>query len=179
MARMTARLEEGLLALLLAAMTVLTFLQVVLRYVFNHGFVWALEANTYMFGWLIMIGVSYGIRVHSHIGVDFAVKALPRAWQRATGLLGIALCLLYAGIMFDGSYAYLYKLWRLGVLAEDIPLERWQLSIMLPLGFALLAVRLVQQAIDILRGRSSGLLLADEAAETLRDLTPGTPEPRA
>lgn len=179
MARMTARLEEALLALLLATMTILTFVQVVLRYVFNHGFVWALEANTYMFGWLIMIGVSYGIRVHSHIGVDFAVKALPRVWQRAAGLLGIVFCLLYAGIMLDGSYTYLYKLWRLGVMAEDIDLPRWLLSIILPLGFLLLAVRLIQQAIDILRGRSSGLLLADEAAETLRELAPATPEHRS
>lgn len=179
MARMTAKLEEALLAGLLAAMTILTFVQVVLRYLFNHGFVWALEANTYMFGWLIMVGVSYGIRVHSHIGVDFAVKALPRVWQRAAGLLGVLLCLLYAGIMLDGSYTYLYKLWRLGVLAEDIPVQRWLLSIILPLGFALLALRLIQQTIDILRGRSAGLLLADEAAETLRDLAPRSPEHRA
>lgn len=176
MGRVTARLEEGLLALLLAAMTILTFVQVVLRYIFNHGFVWALEANTYMFGWLIMIGVSYGIRVHSHIGVDFAVKALPRLWQRVAGLLAIAFCLLYAALMLDGAWTYLYKLWRLDLMAEDIPAPRWLLSAILPAGFALLILRLVGQAIDILRGRASGLLLADEAAETLRELHP-TPEP--
>lgn len=175
MARLTARLEELLLAGLLAAMTLLTFVQVVLRYVFNHGFVWALEANTYMFGWLIMIGVSYGIRVHSHIGVDFAVKALPQRWQRAAGLVAVVFCLLYAALMLDGAYGYLYKLWRLGVLAEDIPIERWLLSIILPLGFALLIFRLLQQGWDIIRGRASGLLLADEAAETLRELAPEPP----
>ena len=48
------RLEEGLIALLLAAMTLLTFAQVVLRYGFNSGFVWALETTTYLFGWLIL-----------------------------------------------------------------------------------------------------------------------------
>jgi C4-dicarboxylate transporter DctQ subunit len=117
--------------------------------------------------------------VHCNLGVVFGVMALPGVWQRAAGLLGVLLCLLYAGIMLDGSYTYLYKLWRLGVLAEDIPVQRWLLSIILPLGFALLALRLIQQAIDILRGRSAGLLLADEAAETLRDLAPRSPEHRA
>src|SRR3546814_8791676 len=55
---------------LLAAMTLLTFTQVVLRYVFNSGWGWALEATTYMFGWLVLVGISYGIKVGFHIGID-------------------------------------------------------------------------------------------------------------
>jgi len=35
--------------------------QVVLRYVFNGGFTWALEATTYLFGWMVLIGMSYGV----------------------------------------------------------------------------------------------------------------------
>ena len=41
--RWLERLEEGLIALLMAAMTLITFVQVVARYVFNYSFVWALE----------------------------------------------------------------------------------------------------------------------------------------
>ena len=51
-------------------MTLLTFLQVVLRYVFNTGLLWVLEADFYLFAWLVLIGMSYGVRVHAHIGVD-------------------------------------------------------------------------------------------------------------
>ena len=77
------RLEEGLIALLLAVMTLITFTQVVARYVFNFSFVWALELVTYLFGFLIFLGMSYGVRVGSHIGVDALVKALkPKAWRR-------------------------------------------------------------------------------------------------
>ena len=62
----------------------LTFLQVILRYVFNTGLLWALEATLYMFGWLVLIGISYGIRTHSHIGIDLlaqvaAARAAPGA----------------------------------------------------------------------------------------------------
>jgi C4-dicarboxylate transporter DctQ subunit len=163
-------LEEGLLALLLAAMTVLTFVQVVLRYVFNAGFVWALEANTYMFGWLILLGISYGVRVHAHIGVDFVVKALPDGTRRIVGLVAVAFCLLYAGIMLVGSYNYIYRLWRIGVFAEDIPAPRWLLGIVLPVGFLLLGVRLLEQAWAILKGEARGFELGDEAAQALREL---------
>jgi C4-dicarboxylate transporter DctQ subunit len=51
MMRFINRLEEVLIAVLFAGMTVLTFIQVVLRYVFNSGLLRALEATTYMFGW--------------------------------------------------------------------------------------------------------------------------------
>ena len=34
--------EEGLIAILMAAMTLLTFVQVVARYVFNYSFVWVM-----------------------------------------------------------------------------------------------------------------------------------------
>lgn len=120
------------MAILLAGMTLLTFVQVVLRYVFNSGLLWALEGSTYMFAWLVLIGVSYGVRAHSHIGIDAAVKLLPAAGRRAVGLLALALSLLFAGLMLYGSYQYEYRLYRLGVDAQDIPVARWVLGLSLP-----------------------------------------------
>ena len=62
--------EEGLIVILMAAMTLLTFVQVVARYVFNYSFVWVMEVTGIMFAWLIFVGMSYGVRVGAHIGVD-------------------------------------------------------------------------------------------------------------
>ena len=90
------RLEETILALIMAAMTILTFVQVVLRYGFNSGLLWALEANFYLFGWLVLLGISYGVRVKAHIGVDAIVRLLPRPAQRWVGLLVVALAITYA-----------------------------------------------------------------------------------
>jgi C4-dicarboxylate transporter DctQ subunit len=163
------RLEEGLIALLLAAMTLLTFTQVVLRYGFNSGFVWALEATTYLFGWLILFGISYCVRVHAHIGIDLLVKQLPTAARRMVGLIAIALCLFYAGLMTYGAWGYIDRLILLGITAEDIPVQRWLLTIILPIGFVLLGVRLLEQAIAIVRGEAKGFELADEAAEALHE----------
>ena len=169
LARIIGRLEEGILAALLAVMTLLTFVQVVLRYLFGTGFVWALEANTYLFAWLILLGISYGVRAHAHIGVDVLVKALPTNARRAVGLVAILLCLAYAVIMLIGSWRLIDKLMLLGALGQDIPVPRWLLSIVLPLGFLLLAVRLLEQAWAIWRGDAAGFELADEAAEVLKE----------
>jgi C4-dicarboxylate transporter, DctQ subunit len=172
------RLEEGFIALLLGAMTLLTFTQVVLRYGFNTGFVWALEATTYMFGWLILFGISYCVRVHAHIGIDILVKALPVATQRVVGLIAIAFCALYAGLMLYGAWFYIDRLMRLGITGEDILVPRWLLTIIMPIGFLLLLIRLLEQAYLILVGKAKGFELADEAAEVLHEQglrAPGEP----
>jgi len=165
------RAEEGLMAFILAAMTLLTFVQVVLRYGFNSGFIWALEANFYLFSWLVMIGISYCVRVRAHIGVDAAVKLFPQRVRRVVGIIVVALTLVYAGLMIYGSVAYIDRMMIIDIEAEDIPVKRWILSICLPIGFGLLFIRLLAMAWRIVTGKSEGYELADEAAEALHDVT--------
>lgn len=170
MERIVGKLEEGVIAFLLAAMTLLTFTQVVLRYVFNSGLFWALEATTYMFGWLVLFGMSYGVKVGSHIGVDVLVKQLSPPVQRAVGVAAGVLCLLYTGIVLYGGIVYIDKMHTLGVEAEDLPIQRWLLLIILPIGFTLLFIRLTQTTWRIFTGSQSGLRLADEAREAIDQL---------
>jgi len=165
--RVVNRLEEGALATLLAAMTLLTFLQVVLRYGFNTGFVWALEATTYMFGWMVLLGMSYGVKVGSHIGVDVIVKQLPARGQRIAGIIAGLLCIAYATILLYGSWNYVDTMHTLGIEAEDLPIQRWILLSILPIGFLLLLWRLVEMTWHILHGEQAGFRLADEAKETI------------
>jgi C4-dicarboxylate transporter DctQ subunit len=169
MMRFINRLEEVLIAALLAGMTLLTFTQVVLRYVFNSGLLWALEATIYMFGWMVLLGISYGIRTRAHIGVDAAVNLLPVRWQRAMGLLAVAICLVYVGLLFYGSWIYIAKLYQIGITAEDIPLPRWLLSSAVPVGMALFGLRLLEVGYDILRGRGAPLLVGNEAKELVEE----------
>jgi len=166
--RLLDRLEEALLALLLAAMTLVTFTQVVLRYGFNSGFLWAQEATGYLFLWLVLLGLGFVLRRGAHIGVDLAVKQLGEGARRAAGLLAVALALLYTGLLGWGAWVYLGKLYRLGVTGEDIPLPRWLLSGALLLGFFLLGLRLAELAWAIWQRRREGFALADEAKDALK-----------
>lgn len=167
--RFVNRLEEWLIAGLFAGMTLLTFIQVVLRYAFDSGLLWALEATIYMFGWMVLIGISYGVRVRAHIGVDAAVALLPQRWQRAMGLLAAAICLVYAGYMLYGAWGYVAKLYKIGVEAQDIALPRWLLTSAIVVGFALFIVRLLEAGYYILRGRGAPLLVGNEAKELVEE----------
>jgi C4-dicarboxylate transporter DctQ subunit len=161
------RIESIGLCLLLAAMTLITFLQVVLRYVFNDSLHWAVEATGVCFGWLIFLGIAYGIRTGSHIGVEALVRLLQPQAARLVAIVAVLVCMAYCVVLGYGGYTYVAKLAKVGVLMQDIPIERWIPPVMVPLGMALAFLRFGQVLVRLLRGEQTTLHLADEAAEAL------------
>ncbi|HEY2862961.1 MAG TPA: TRAP transporter small permease [Casimicrobiaceae bacterium] len=161
-------IEEWLISALLAVMTLVTFGQVIARYVFNYSFVWALELVTFLFAALIFLGMAYGVRVGAHIGVDALVKTLGRRNARRVSAIAAVLCVVYSVIGLVGGSLYVLKMYDIGILAEDLPIQQWIPRLVLPLGFALLLVRFVHLFYRIVSGREQGLHLADEAAEALK-----------
>ena len=145
------RLEEWLMAALLAFMTVLTFVQVVMRYVFNTGWVWSLEATTYSFAALVLIGMSYGVRTNTHIATDLLTRKLSEPLRRRVAIVAIVACVAYALLMLYGSVILVDRLMTLGNAARDIPAPKWLLTATMPLGFALLTYRFLEAGWLLLR----------------------------
>jgi C4-dicarboxylate transporter DctQ subunit len=165
--RWLEQLEEWLIAALLAVMVSITFTQVIARYVFNYSFVWALELTTVLFAWLIFLGMSYGVRKGSHIGVDALVKSLKPGTQRVVGSIAAVLCIVYALIVAVGGFTYVRKMYDIGILMQDLPIEQWIPRVILPLGFGLLALRFGQVLWRLATGKEAHLL-GDEAEEALK-----------
>ncbi|MGC1442569.1 MAG: TRAP transporter small permease [Burkholderiaceae bacterium] len=162
------RLEEWIIVTMLAAMTILTFVQVVMRYLFNSGFTWALELTTIFFAAMIFVGISYGVRVGAQIGVDALVVLLPPRLRRITAIVVVLLCLLYTGIVLYGAFGYVSKMRMVGVEMEDLPVQIWKVRSLLPLGYLLLGFRFLQVLWSLLSGKSDSLRLADEAGDALK-----------
>lgn len=163
-------IEEGMLAFLLAFMTVLTFIQVVLRYLFNTGWVWTLEATTYSFGAMILFGMSYGVRTKSHIAVDLVTNRLPPRIRHYVALLAVIFCLIYAGLMLYGSSIFVDRLMMLGNMARDIPLPKWVLTAVMPIGFALLGFRFVEAGWHVIQGKDSDMEFDEHGEHDLSSL---------
>jgi C4-dicarboxylate transporter DctQ subunit len=143
------KLEEVFMATGLAFMILLTFIQVILRYVFDSGWVWSLEATTYTFAWLVLIGMSYGVRTNAHIAVDLMISRLSPMQRRLVSWVALILCLTYCGLMTYGGIVFVDRLMILGNEARDIPLPRWLLTGIMPIAFGLLAIRFLQAFADV------------------------------
>lgn len=162
-------LEEGFIALLLTAMTLITFSQVVARYVFNSGAVWALELTTYLFAWLVMFGAAYCVKKGVHIGIDVIVNLFAKKTRRMLTLTAIGLCLLYCAILFKGGWDYVAKLKMIGIEAEDMPIQEWKIKIILPIGFALIFLRLLEVAWKVYKGEIETLHFVDDSNEIINE----------
>lgn len=149
--RFLNRIEEFLLATSLAIMTLLAATQVVLRYVFGTGWVWSLEATSLAFAWLIVIGMAMCVRDHGHIATDLLIKRLSPQRQKMVDLARHGICLAYAALMLAGSSIFVMRLFQLGHHARDIGLPKWLLTLVLPIGFTLLIVRLAQSMVQAWR----------------------------
>ncbi len=160
-------IEEGLIAFLLATMTLVTFAQVIARYVFNYSFVWALELTMFLFGALIFLGMSYGVRVGAHIGVDAVVRLLPPRAAHRMVIASTLLCIVYGAIVLYGSWIYVEKMYMIGILAQDLPIPQWVPRAVMPLGFALLIWRFTEVLWRLLRGGEASLL-GDEVADAMK-----------
>lgn len=167
LARILAHLEEGIITLLLVVMTLVVFVEVILRFGFNTGMVWSDELVLHLSAWMVLLGASYGVKVGSHIGVDAFVKALPSTGRRLVTLAAVGFSLLYCGLLLYGSWIYLSKMYRIGIELEDLPIPKWLAHSVLLIGFLLLAYRFAALGWQVITGRTESFGFADEAREAM------------
>ena len=102
----TKGFEETVIAVLLGLMTMITFVNVVLRYVFNTSLIWGLEVTLILFAWLVLFGVSYGVKVTAHLGVDAVTNMMSPGPRKAVAIISGLLCIAYAFLLLKGAWDY-------------------------------------------------------------------------
>jgi len=103
---LTDRIEETLIAALLGLMTLVTFSNVVARYLFNSNILWALELTVFMFGWLVLLGASYAVKKNAHLGVDVIINLVSAPARRVLALISVGVCLLFSLLLLKGAWDY-------------------------------------------------------------------------
>ncbi|MCA0935551.1 TRAP transporter small permease [Vibrio alginolyticus] len=185
----TDKVEETLIAFFLGAMTILTFVNVVMRYLFNDNILWAVEVTVFLFAWMVLVGASYGVKKHFHIGVDVVINLVPVGWRKVLALFSVACCLAFSILLLIGSWNYWYPFAteRAWYETDDIPMpevlqfmadwlnegERYEKLprfipyMALPISMALLTFRFSQAAYQILTGKLDRLISSHEGEEEL------------
>ncbi|MBY8084547.1 TRAP transporter small permease [Vibrio fluvialis] len=188
----TDKVEETLIAFFLGAMTLLTFVNVIMRYLFNDNILWALELTVFMFAWMVLVGASYGVKKHFHIGVDVMINLAPEGGRKLLALFAVGCCLAFSILLLIGSWNYWYPFVseRAWYETDDIPMPdmlqfladwfnegeayekmpRFIPYMALPLGMALLTFRFLQVGYQVLTGELDRIIAGHEAEEDLEAL---------
>ena len=164
--RILDRLEEILIAALIAAATVVIFIAVAHRYttdfVVSHREIpgaiatykflssihlsWAQELCIYMFVWMAKFGAAYGVRTGIHVGVDVLVLMLKPAWRKITIMFGLLCGALFTGIIGTMGAKFVIGLSQTSQTSPDLEIPSWIVYLCIPLGSYLMCFRFLQVA---------------------------------
>ncbi len=75
-------------------MVIVTFIIVVMRYVFDAGFIWLQESVVWMHAFVFMIGAAYTLQQDGHVRVDIFYREMSPKGQAWIDLLGVIVFLL-------------------------------------------------------------------------------------
>jgi C4-dicarboxylate transporter DctQ subunit len=154
--RILDRLEEILIASLMAAATLLIFVAVVHRYASGVSFLyplmhqihlsWAQELCIYMFVWMAKFGAAYGVRTGIHVGVDVLVNQLDVKIRRKVILFGLLCGALFTAIIGVMGTKFVAALSQTDQVSPDLELPSWIVYLAIPLGSFLMCFRFLQVA---------------------------------
>ncbi|TBU71585.1 C4-dicarboxylate ABC transporter [Pseudomonas daroniae] len=180
------RAEEIAVAFLLAAMTLVTFSYVVFNNLYGvfyalgdslpfandamfsigdgilyvaQEMTWSVALTKAMFGWLIFVGLAWGVRIGAHIGVDLLVRLFKPSLQKAVAILALVICLAYCVLMAYSSEQWVATLMRAGIGAEDLDrfgVQQWHIVIIVPIGFTLMFLRFAQVLVRVIQNKQLG-----------------------
>lgn len=149
------RLLEALTWLAGAALTfamLLVSLEICLRYVFNTTLLWTVQITEYILLYLPFLAAAYVLRREEHITLDILIRTLAPAVQRRLNLVTSAIGTLVCGVLgyYGSDVAWDYYV-RDVPRMEAVKIPAFLVTMVIPIGFAALAIQFVRRALAIYR----------------------------
>ena len=158
MLRILDRLEEWLVASLMAAATVVIFVAVVHRYasalpipglqdwLLRINLSWAQELCIYLFIWMAKFGAAYGVRTGIHVGVDVLINRLPARVRAKFIVFGLLAGALFTGIIGTLGATFVWQIAHTDQVSADLEVPMWIVYLAIPCGSYLMCFRFLQVA---------------------------------
>ena len=137
-------LEEWLLVFTLSVMSLLTFLQVVMRFCFSSSLTWSEEAVRYLFLWMVWLGASFATKRHAHMRIEVLPSALSSQNRAKLNIFVNVVWLVFSIYMMKLSIALVSMLQKSRQLSPALRIPMWVPYLSVTIGFSLMNIRLIQ-----------------------------------
>lgn len=147
--------EEIVVIIALTVMTVLTFSNVVTRYVFNFSMNFAEEISTYSFVLLSLFGASIALKRGAHLGFTLLAEHVPSIVARIFEIISALSGVLFAGVIFRYGISMVITQFERGQLSLGVQIPEWIYGSFVPLGAFFLLLRFIELLINAIRGKAA------------------------
>lgn len=156
--RFLHRIEDGLLVLLLLSLVTLAFGQIVLRNLFDTGFIWIDPLIRVLVLWVGMIGALVATRENKQISIDVLTRLLTPRQKAISQIITRLFAAGVSGVIAFHAFWFVIDEWGIGDRAfANIP--AWLLESIIPLGFGVIALRYLCEVVSgfywLMRGQPS------------------------
>ncbi|AUH49607.1 C4-dicarboxylate ABC transporter permease [Chromobacterium sp. ATCC 53434] len=180
-------LEEWMIACLMGAATLITFVAVLHRYgsgipalqpyLVQINLSWAQELTVYLFVWMAKFGAAYGVRTGIHVGVDVLINRLPDKTRGRFIVFGLLAGALFTGIVAVMGGNFVWDIGHTDQTSPDLEAPMWLVYLAIPAGSTLMCFRFLQVAWNFIRTgalpkHDHGHVDGIEGDETLDNLHP-------
>jgi TRAP-type mannitol/chloroaromatic compound transport system permease small subunit len=131
------------------AICILMAIDVLLRYAFSIGSVWAQELEWHLLAPLVLFGMTFALNKGDHVRVDvFYARYGPRA-QAAVDVLSAAFAVAMAVLVIRYSIQFVQQAYAINEISADPGglTHRWILKALIPVGFALFGLQAAAQGV--------------------------------
>jgi TRAP-type C4-dicarboxylate transport system permease small subunit len=137
-------LEEYLVMLLLVYHVTVCFAQVIMRYVVGHSLHWSEESLRYLLIWMVLIGISYGVKQEKHISIIMIFNLFGNKGKWILKMTSNFLILSYSAILFFVGTKALFSFFKFPQTSAAMEIPMYLVYAACPVGFALTSFRTIQ-----------------------------------
>ena len=155
------RATGRLVAWLTLVMVVVTAIIVIMRYVFDAGYIWLQESVIWMHAAVFMLGAAYTLLHEGHVRVDIFYREMSARRRGWVDLIGVILLLLpLCGYLAYASFDFEAASWAIHESSREsgglpyplIPMLR-SIVLLMPLAVGLQGVSLLLRSLTAIRRR--------------------------
>ncbi|ADK80802.1 TRAP transporter small permease [Sediminispirochaeta smaragdinae] len=145
-------LDYLIAGLSLVILIILTFLGVIMRYIFNSPILYLQEVQIFCAIWLVFWGGSAAVRSGSIVAIDFLVDKFPPRMRRIADICIQALSVAILGFLAYNGFQQLAFLARTDRHSYILEIPYWLIYLAFPIGCSLMAVWYVVGLYKTVRG---------------------------
>ena len=143
--RVPLKIEDWLTVLVMGALALITFANVIARYFTNQSFAWTEEFSVFLMIVLALVGSSAAVARDRHIRIEYFSESGSMSRRKNLSRLGAVLVAVLFTLIAVLSIRLVWDDYRFGETSPGIGIPQWWYSIWLPIisiGIALRAVGL-------------------------------------